>query len=104
MFTTGFQCGVLPDDILDMSLETFKAIIAGYSQRLADQQELAVQSGFWAGYYSGMGRKKPVSKILEKIERARYKIAGKRAPDVDVDSFLKTEREFKARLGGTKDE
>ena len=77
-----------------MSLDEFTAVVAGYNERLYDQQEISVHTGYWAGYYSGANRKKPVKTIIEKMEKARYKSTGVRAPDVDVDAFLEKERRF----------
>lgn len=100
LFRTGAQCGALPEQVLDMSLEQFTAVVSGYSEHLQDQQEVAVTYGYWAGYYSGEGRKKPVKMILDAIEKARYKkTGGTRATDVNVDTFLERERKFKERIG-----
>ena len=82
-----------------MTLTQFTAMVEGYQERLADQQEIAVHNGYWAGYYSSSGRKKPVKTILDKLENARHKQSGSRAPDVDVES-LELERKFKEQAGG----
>jgi hypothetical protein len=68
---------------------------AGHDEAIHESEKLAVLTGYWAGYYSGMGRKKPVKTILAQMERARNGGSGNRAPDVDVDAFLARERRFK---------
>lgn len=78
-----------------MSLDQFWAVVEGYSETLVDSQMLAVQSGYWSGYYSGAQRKKSVKAILDGMQKSRYRKPGERAPDVDVEAFLATERAFR---------
>lgn len=84
-----------------MSLDVFQAYIAGYEARLFDNQILAVQVGYWAGYYGRQKRPKSVKTILSNMMnkrnrgRNKHKVA---TPEVDVAAFLETERKFKQRL------
>lgn len=85
-----------------MSLDVFQAYVKGYSDRLLDQQILALQSGYWSAYYAGAKHPKPVHRISEDmIKRHRSQDAVKASkprPDVDVDAYLEMEAQFKARL------
>ena len=86
---------MLPTQLLDFTFDDFDAMTAGHDEVIHESEELAVLTGYWAGYYSGMGRKKPVKTILAQMEKARNGGSGNRAPDVDVDAFLAQERRFK---------
>lgn len=80
-----------------MSADTFDACVAGYTSRLRDQQILAVQCGYWSGYY-GFGSKHPQSpdhiaqKILSSATPQQH------ADSVDVEEFLRKEERFQRRM------
>lgn len=96
MFKLGFQCGYSPDEILDWNLDTFHAMVEGYTERQFALGVIAVQIGYWSGYYNSSGNKKSVEEIVQKMERAR---SGKSTvPGVDVEEFLRREREFGRRM------
>lgn len=86
---------MLPNQLLDFTFNDFDAMTAGHDEAIHESEKLAVLTGYWAGYYSSMGRKKPVKTILAQMDRARNGGSGNRAPDVDVDAFLARERRFK---------
>lgn len=73
-----------------------QAFIDGYVEHLFDMQCLAVQQGYWAGYYQSK-KPKAVHLVLEKMDRehkkAKRKLTGKNLPkpEVDIDRFLKLE-------------
>ena len=98
------QCGLKPQEVLDLSFDVVQACIAGYSDRMLDEQLVAVQAGYWAAYYSGMKHPKPVGRITEDMIKAHKKsenIASKASapkPEVDVEAFLAMEEQFRARL------
>ena len=100
----GAQCGLLPEQVLSMSLEHFKAVMQGYAEHLFDLKCLTVYAGYWAGYYSNSKRAKPVATILEELNQAHRKRKHKRktgtVPDVDVEAFLEQERRFNERRKG----
>lgn len=101
LFRIGGQCGLKPNEVLDMSLDMFQAYVAGYSDRLFDQQVLAVQAGYWAGYYSKAKHPKSIKTILTSMLQQRQrseKRVNTPAPDVDVGAFLAMEQRFKERL------
>lgn len=82
-----------------MNLDTFQAIKEGYEDRMFDQQLIAVQSGYWSGYY--MSKKpKPLGRILDILTRNRLKANTKsgHVDFVDVEAFLATEAQFQQRL------
>ena len=84
-----------------MSLEVFQAYVLGYSDHLFDQQILAVQAGYWAGYYSKAKRPKNIKSILTSMLRKRTQAEKKvrtPAPEVDVEAFLAMEQKFKERM------
>lgn len=91
-----------PDRVLDMSLDVFKACVAGYTDRLFDQQLNGVQAGYWAGYYSRA--KKPISpkRIIERMLRKKdtnnARAKKKHADEVDVAGYLAMEARFKERM------
>ncbi len=72
----------------------FRACVNGYQEHLFDMQCLAVQQGFWAGYYQSK-KPKPVNIIIEKLERERRKVLNKGKnipkPEVDVSKYLERE-------------
>lgn len=92
----------MPNDLLDMSLDMVQAVIAGYGDRMLDQQIVALQIGYWSAYYAGAKHPKPVHKIAEDmVTRHKQQDAKKLStpkPDVDVDAYLEMEAQFKARL------
>lgn len=85
-----------------MSLDMVQAVISGYSDRILDQQILAVQSGYWSAYYMGSKHPKPVFTIVEDMVKRHnqkdVKTTSAPRPDVDVDAYLAMEAQFKARL------
>ena len=79
----------------------FQAYVAGYADHLFDMQALAVQSGYWAGYYGKTKHPKHPKDILAKMSHQRARQSGESrgsAPDVDVEAFLAMERRFKERM------
>lgn len=90
------QIGLKPEEVLDMSLEVFRACSEGYADHLTDLEILSVQQGYWVGYYSNSKRPKSVKSIIDRILRSREK--GSHASEVDVESFLERERRFTERL------
>ena len=79
----------------------FRAYVAGYADHLFDMQALAVQSGYWAGYYGNAKHPKNPKDILAMMSQKRARQSGKSpgaVPDVDVEAFLATERRFKERM------
>lgn len=92
------QIGLKPDEVLDMSLDVFQACSRGYLDRMFDLQILGVQQGYWAGYYSGNAKRpKSVKSVVDKMINGRNK-KSEHAPEVDVESFLKMQEQFQARL------
>ena len=95
------QIGLKPSEVLDMSLDTFRACSRGYSAHMFDMQILGVQQGYWAGYYSRAKKPKSVKSIVEKMVRERGRSGRstkQEKPDVDVEAFLKMEEQFNKRL------
>lgn len=92
----------MPDDVLDMSLDMVRAVIAGYGDRMLDYQILALQSGYWSAYYSGSKHPKPMNQLAEDMVRRHQKQNKKRVsaprPDVDVAAFLEREATFQSKL------
>lgn len=101
----GAQCGLTPDQVLDMNITMLEACIAGYQERLFDQQCIAVQQGYWAGYYQSK-KPKPVNSILDRMIREHEKDIKKKhsenknipKPQVDVETFLRREERRKAYI------
>lgn len=86
-----------------MSLDAFMAVVQGYTDRLLDQQILAVQTGYWAAYYTGSKHPKSVQQLAEDMVRKhqRKQDAADMSiprPEVDVNAFLEKEAKFKAKL------
>lgn len=97
----GMQIGLKPQEVLDMSLDVFRACSRGYSSHMFDMQILGVQQGYWAGYYSRSKKPKSVKTIIDKMVRSRGKSdrpTNTTKPDVDVEAFLKMEEQFNKRL------
>ena len=80
-----------------MSLDIFRAVIQGYSDRVFDLQILAVHQGYWAGYYSRAKKPKSLETVLNKMSREKDKRDRKASgqpttEEVDVATFLERER------------
>lgn len=84
----GFRCGLTKDQVLALSLEEFQACLNGYSERLKDQQKLAIQQGYWTAYYLGAKHPKSVDALIEAIDEGPQK----HLDEVDVATFLERER------------
>ena len=102
MFQVGSQCGLKPDEVLDMSFDVVQAYIRGYSDRLLDQQILAVTAGYWSGYYSNAKHPTKVSKVIAQLYKGHKKdqkgTITKPKAEVDVDAFLEREQAFNEKL------
>ena len=83
-----------------MSLEVLYAYIKGYSDRLLDQQIIAVTTGYWSGYYSNAKHAIKVSKVISNLYK-NHRSDKRRKPHadtVDVDAFLDRETAFYKKL------
>lgn len=78
-----------------------RSYIEGYQDHLFDLKCIAIYQGFWAGYYSNSKRPKPLTTILNTLNREHLNAKKKRSKsssvakpsaEVDVDSFLALER------------
>lgn len=72
-------------------MNTFRAVIRGYSDRLFDYQVLAVHAGFWSGYYSGSKHPKPLHQLVRQMYDRKHN-PHQHADDVDVEAFLQMEQ------------
>lgn len=85
-----------------MSLEVFNAYVAGYSDRLLDQQILAMQTGHWAAYFVGSKHPKTPKNLAETMHKQHMSRDAKRStthverPEVDVETYLEREERFRA--------
>ena len=91
------QIGLKPDEVLDMSLDVFKACIKGYADRLFDLQILGVQQGYWSGYFGRSKEPKSLKSVLTKLLKSRN-TPSEHADDVDVEAFKRMEEQFQKRL------
>lgn len=98
MFSLGFRVGLLPEQTLDMSLDQFNACVDGYSTRLLDQQKLAVQQGYWSGYYSRATHPKSLQSVINKMDQSQGRIQ-QHVAEVDVEEFLRREAQFNRKVG-----
>lgn len=97
MFRLGSQAGLKPDEVLDLSLPVYQAVVDGYSARLTDLKVCAVLSGYYSGYYNRAKRPKDVSKIIDSLLKEQSPSKKKeKVSDVDVASFIEQEKRFKA--------
>lgn len=97
LFRIGSQCGLKPDEVLDMSLDMFRAVIQGYSDHIFDLQLVAVHQGYWSGYYNRAKKPKNLETILKKLLKVKEKSEAKphqqkKVEDVDVETFLAREQ------------
>ena len=84
-----------------MSLEVFNAYVEGYGDRLFDQHVLAVQAGYWAGYYNRAKHPKSIKSVLTSMLHKRQQTdrgIKTPAPEVDVEAYLEMERKFQERM------
>ena len=87
-----------------MPLDMFIACTKGYSDRLLDQQILAMQTGYWAAYFVGSKHPKSPKELSERMCNEHMKLDAKLKnptsprPEVDVEGFLEMEAKFKAKM------
>ena len=91
-----------PDQVLDMNLDTLKAVIEGYQEHLFDERCLCVYQGYWTGYYSNAKHPKPLSSMLSALmrehaasKRRKKGKLSKPSMEVDVETFLAREQRMK---------
>ncbi len=65
---------------------------------MRDQEKIAIEIGYWSGYYSRAKRPKSPQSFIEKIERA----SSSTKSEVDMDEEVKTFREREERLKNAK--
>nr|DAD55415.1 MAG TPA: hypothetical protein [Siphoviridae sp. ctoNj20] len=80
-----------------MNLELLGAVVQGYTDRVQDQELLAVQSGYWSGYWSNSKHPKSLKQVVDLITRNRKPQHQQHSNDVDVETFLEMERKFNER-------
>lgn len=79
----------MPNDLLDLSLEQVKAVVAGYQDRELDLECHCVLTGYYAGYYLGAKRAKKPGEIIKKLLHYRskalntHKDASSNEPDLE---------------------
>lgn len=84
----------MPNNLLELSLEQVRAVVAGYSDRLVDAEIAAVMTGYYSAYYTNTKRPKKPQKLIEAIMRAhRKKDSSKRTPAEapDIEEFMRRE-------------
>lgn len=82
-----------------MNIDMLQAYVEGYQERLFDEKCLAVQQGYWAGYFRSK-RPRPLGDVLSKLDQEHQKMVknkhkkGKNVPkpEVDMDRFLRLEQ------------
>lgn len=78
-------------------MDVFRACIAGYQAHQVDLEVLAVQQGYWSGYYNRAKRPKPLKTILNRLfDTPKRKSLSDKA-DVDVQAFQQMEAQFEQR-------
>lgn len=99
MFRLGGNCGLKPQEVLDLDLEQFNCFIQGYSDRTVELQQLAVEIGYWSAYYSNAKHPKPVAKVLEMLKKkSSTKTHSDQEPD--VEAYLQLEQKRLEMLEG----
>lgn len=88
-----------------MDLPCFQACVLGYSDSLFDRQITAIQTGYWAAYYTNSKHPKSLASLIQDMTRKRQlsevKALGSKSvskPEVDVESYLEMERKFYEKL------
>ena len=96
MFQIGAQCGLKPNEVLDMSLDVFRAVVRGYNDHIFDLQLLAVQQGYWSGYYNRAKKPKSLEAVLKKMFKTKSKDTQKKSQseitEEDIETFLQREQ------------
>lgn len=93
----------MPEQVLSMSLPTFKAVLEGYQEHLFDLKCLTLYVGYWVGYYNNAKHATSLGEMLKKLFKEHLKLKNKKQkelarPEVDVEGFLQQERSFKSRM------
>lgn len=88
----------MPNDVLELDMCQFNAVVDGYSERLLDMQEISVHTGYWSAYFSSR-KPKSLKQILEKMHSFRNLPAegGLQHTQVmpDIERFLERQERFK---------
>lgn len=90
----------MPNDLLELSLEQVNAVVAGYSDRLIDNEITAVMTGYYTGHYSNARHPKSPATFVKKIYDSHKKAENKRskkhknvdAPNVELFQRLEAIR------------
>lgn len=112
MWEIGAQCGLKPDEVLDMTLPMFRAFIRGYDDHMFSLQRIAVISGFYSGYYMS-SKPKPLDQVLQQLDdeytfnrnggTRQAKVAlEKEAMDQQVALFQEREERLRRFLNGNR--
>lgn len=93
----GSHAGIKPNDVLDMTMEELQAFLDGFNNRLMDQHVQAINSGYWAGYYTNSGRKAKapathIKKLMQAGTKKKRKTAGDEGMEQQVARFEALER------------
>lgn len=94
LFRLGYNIGLLPEQVLDMSLDVFNTLVEGYSDRLVDLQSIAAQTGYWSGYYQTKRPRKikdVVNSILKNKERKQIRKQKTATTEDDILKFQERE-------------
>lgn len=87
LFKQGAQIGLLPDQVLDLDLWQFNAVVDGYQESILDQTVIAVQSGYWSCYWN----MNPDAKTLQEVIRSYThpnEIAEEKDVQPDINQFV----------------
>ena len=83
-----------PSEIWELSFAEIEAVKRGYELRMRDQEKIAIEIGYWSGYYNRAKRPKSPQSFIEKIERA----SSTTKTTVDMDAEVRTFKEREERL------
>lgn len=75
-----------------MDLEQLNQYIAGFSDHIFDLQQIAIEVGYWCGYYNNSKHPKPVNNIIKSLKNKLSRKEKGPASDPDVETFMELER------------
>ena len=73
-------------------MEQFNQYTAGFGDHLFELQQIAIEVGYWCGYYNNAKHPKPVANIIQSIKSKLARKERGPASDPDVDAFMELER------------
>ncbi len=83
--------GLLPEQLLDLTIWQWNAYCDGYKFRRADELALKIEAAYYEAYWNGYskGGKKSLKRIIQDIYKRQNKQKKKKPTPIDIDKVSK---------------